>query len=81
MSPAKPTIPEVLPLVRAYYAKPGNSVGGSLHIVLEDYNVADSNVEWCRTNAWEKGDKDGVALAEMLLLMSRTQRRKLGRLL
>ena len=26
----KPTMPKVLPLVKAYYAKPGNEVGGCL---------------------------------------------------
>ena len=76
----KPTVPEVLPLVRAYYAKPGNNVGGSLHIVLEDGNVGDSHVEHCREWAEERDDVDGVALAKLLLRMSRTQRRKLSRL-
>lgn len=76
----KPTIPEVLPLVVAYCAKPENSVGGSLHIVLEDGNVADSHVAFCREWAADRGDDDGVRLAELLLLMSKTQRSKLARL-
>jgi len=76
----KPTITEVLPIVRAYYAKPGNEVGGSLHIVLDDGNVSDDDVRFCLQQARERDDADGVALAEKLLLMSRTQRRKLGRL-
>lgn len=42
-----PTVAEVLPLVNAYYAKPGNSVGGNLHIVLDDCNVEDGHVEFC----------------------------------
>ena len=50
-------------------------------MVPADEQAADSDVAWCRTTAAEKGDEDGAALAEMLLLMSRTQRRKLGRLL
>ena len=73
-------MPEVIPLVRAYYAKSGNNVGGSLHIVLEDGNVSDSNVEFCREWAEEREDHDGVALAKLLLRMSRTQRRKLYRM-
>jgi hypothetical protein len=76
----RPTIPEVLPLVRAYYSKPGNAVGGALHIVLEDGNVRTSDVEWCRQRAAEDGDVDGVQLATLLLAMSPTQRRKLGEL-
>ena len=75
----KPTIPEVLPLVRAYYAKPGNGCGGSLHIVLDDGNVDAADVQWCLRYAQEQGDEDGVRLASLLLQMSRTQRTKLYR--
>lgn len=74
----KPTIPEVLPLIQAYYAKPGNGVGGNLHIVLEDLNVEDSHVRWCLEYAEKQGDTDGVELAKLLLAMSKTQRLKLG---
>lgn len=72
-----PTVPEVLPLIRAYYAKPGNSVGGHLHITLEDGNVDDDSVRYCIESSRWCGDDDGVALGEILLRMSRTQRRKL----
>jgi hypothetical protein len=74
----KPTIPEVLPMLRAYAAKPENSVGGSLHIVLEDGNVSDTNVRYCIKHALESGDTDGAELGKMLLRMSKTQRLKLG---
>ena len=40
----KPTVPEVLPLVRAYYQKPGNIVGGNLHLVLDDENVENEHI-------------------------------------
>ena len=73
----KPTVPEVLPLVRAYYAKPNNICGGSLHVVLDDGNVGDSTVEFCEKCAAENGDEDGVALARILRRMSKTQRKKL----
>jgi hypothetical protein len=76
----KPTVPEVLPLVRAYYAKPGNAVGGNLHIVLDEGNVETGHVEWCLARAREEGDADGAALAELLLRMSKTQRSKLASL-
>jgi len=74
----KPTIPEVTPVVKAYRDKPENSVGGSLHIVLEDCNVKDSDVLSCRQDAVERGDTDGVALADILLKMSKTQRSKIA---
>lgn len=74
----KPTVPEVMPLIEAYYAKSGNGVGGSLHIVLEDGNVEDHHVRWCLECAEKHGDTDGVELAKLLLAMSKTQRLKLG---
>lgn len=73
----KPTVPEVLPIVKAYYAKPNNGVGGSLHIVLDDGNIETSSVKFCREYARQNNDLDGVALAELLLKMSYTQRKKL----
>ncbi len=76
----KPTIPEVLPVVHDYYAKPGNGQGGSLHIVLDDGNVDDGNVVFCRQWAVDHHDPDGVRLADLLLRMSTTQRRKLSRM-
>ncbi len=74
----KPRIPEVLPIMRAYRDKPGNGVGGKLHIVLDDGNVNDDSVKFCRQEAEKIGDSDGVALADLLLRMSKTQRRKLS---
>jgi hypothetical protein len=77
---SKPTIPEVLPLVHAYRDKPGNEVGGNLHIVLADGNVSDADVEFCRFAAREAGDMEGEILACILATMSKTQRKKIARL-
>jgi hypothetical protein len=73
----KPILPELVAATRAYYALPGNAVGGSLHIVLDDLNLGTSSIEWCQAYAAEKGDLAGIGLARMLLLASPTQRRKL----
>lgn len=73
----KPTLPEVRPMVSAY-RKAGNHVGGSLHIVLDDGNVDDDSVRWCAQYARDNGDKDGEVIAEVLLMMSKTQRSKLA---
>lgn len=73
----KPTIPEVVPLFAAYYQKPGNSVWGALHCVLDDKNVRNCDVEDARFRAAELHDDDGHALANILARMSRTQRLKL----
>ena len=73
----KPTVPEVLPLIVTYYSIPGNSVGGIFHIVLDDGNVDDGDVEYCLNLAKEREDKESIEIGEILLRMSRTQRRKL----
>lgn len=79
MREEKPSVPEVVPLLRRYYEKHGNCNGGSLHIVTEDYNVRDSHVESCICYAIEHGDGDGVGLALLFRRMSRTQRLKASR--
>ena len=71
----KPTVPQVMPLVRAIYRR--NFVGCCLHIVLDDGNTKDSHVQFCLEQAREEGHADCLELAEKIALMSRAQRRKL----
>jgi hypothetical protein len=75
---AKPTIPEVLPLLREFAQAPGNEVGGVLHIVLDDGNVHDEDVRYCIEEADAQGDELGSTLGRVLLRMSKTQRAKLS---
>lgn len=79
--PRKLTVPEVKPLVAAYIALPGNSCGGSLHIVLDDENVDDCHVEFCIGYAQRCNDTAGYILALILMTMSKTQRCKLAKTL
>ena len=76
----KPTVPEVLPLAITYYAKPGNGAGGNLHIVLDDDNIDDEHIQFCLDLCTSESDKDGIELCNKLLRMSKTQRRKVCRL-
>lgn len=76
----KPTIPEVLPLVREFVRRPGNAVGGHLHLVLDEGNVLDDHVRYCMEQARDAGDELAVEVAEVLLRMSKTQRSKLGKM-
>lgn len=78
MTERKPTVPEVLPKVKAYLKLPGNIIGGSLHAYLDDGNTKESDIRWCLEYAQERGDKEGIELAEILLRMSRTQRIKIA---
>lgn len=72
----RPHVPDVLPLAVAYLSKPGNHIGGNLHIVLEDHNCGDDSIRHCIGRCVEAGDKDGETLARKLLAMSMTGRRK-----
>lgn len=71
----KPTVSEVLPLVRDYYKD--NHIGGCLHIVLDDGNISDSDVKYCLEYSKQQNDSRAIKLAELLLQMSKTQRKKI----
>lgn len=73
----KPTTTEVKPLVDLLYQR--NSVGCCLHVVLDDGNIDDQSVAWCRDEAQRQGHADCFLLANTMLEMSRTQRKKLGK--
>lgn len=68
----RPTVPEVLPLLNAIYAR--HCAGCCLHIVVDDYNVEDSSVQFCLEHAIEKGHEECIIAALQLLQMTRTQR-------
>jgi hypothetical protein len=72
----KPTVPEVLPLVDAVYAR--HCAGCCFHVVLDDWNIEkhfiDSACDW----AMERGHEDCMALAEKMRHMTPTQVRKLA---
>ena len=45
---------------------------------VEDAHVEDAHVEFCRAYALEKGHPRCIELAELLALMTKTQRKSLG---
>lgn len=71
------TVPDVMPVVREFLTAPGNSVGGHLHIVLDDGNIGDQHIQSCLDDARKAGDALAVKLAEMLLQLTKTQRRRI----
>ena len=76
-SPTRPKVPDVRPLLTEYYAKPDNATGGCFHIVFEDGNYTDADIQHCIDRSHFVGDTDGVKLGELLIQMTRTQRSKL----
>lgn len=74
----KPTIPDVLPLIKAYKQLPGNGVGGNLHVYLDDGNTEAGHVLWCLEECIKEQDYLGEGICRISLLMSNTQRHKLS---
>lgn len=76
----KPAIPDVIDRFHAYYRAHCQPYGSwhNLHVVLDDRNVAEHHVRFCRERALNEGDTEGAELADILLRMSKTQRAKLG---
>ncbi len=54
-----------------------NPTWGSLHIVLDDGNVKDSDVQLCIESSIASSDAEGEALARILLTKSKSQRMRL----
>lgn len=71
------TFDELVEACRKYYQKPGNCAGGCLHIFLDDGNIGQKDVEFCRDYAREHNDADGLFIAEQILGLSKRGRWKL----
>ena len=63
----------------AKYWKDSGQTWGSLHIVLDDFNVEDESVEHCKQWAVAEEDTLGVELAEILLQQTEFARFCIGR--
>ena len=74
---SKITVPQLIEECKKYYAMPNNSMGGCLHIVLDDENIKDNHIKFSIDEAEREGDEAGVRLGKLLLQASMTQRRKL----
>lgn len=75
------TVPDVIPFFRLYRRMPGHSCWGCLHMVLEDLNLSNADVEYARTWAQTKGDVFASALCLLLLEMTKTQRARIDALI
>lgn len=63
--------------IRRYYALDGNGQGGNCHIVFDDYNVEDSDIDWCRGYCRGKRDDQGAALLGRLREFPVTDRQEI----
>ena len=70
----KPSLPEVKPIVEAYYLLPGNGAGGELHVVLDDGNTKPYFI----ASTLKRTEKTETQwLCRVLLMLSPSQRRRL----
>ncbi len=70
----KPVMPEVRPLIKAYYDLPGNGAGGDLHCVLDDGNYEARHI---RSTLLDPIKEETRWLCHVLLMLSNSQRRKM----
>lgn len=71
---SRPTIWMAKQIVRSFVHKEGNIAGGSLHVVLEDGNTDIKSVVHCREYAQQQDDSDGVFVANILAMFTRSER-------
>ena len=68
---------EFIGLVSSYYAV--NPCGGNLHIVLDDGNLRNSDLQWCAGYACGQADELGNDIANLMLTMTMKQRKRVYR--
>lgn len=64
----------LLKQIKQYLAIEGNEVGGNLHIVLDDGNLEDKHILWCRARCMDIHDVLGVYICDNLLRMTYKER-------
>lgn len=62
-------------MIARYYAKDGNGVGGNLHVILDDGNVNNEHIDFCRKQCARNGDVDGLAILDVIAAMPEEDRR------
>lgn len=77
----KNEIDEVLKLVKYLYEDLGECCGGLLHIVLDDGNLDDDDIQWCLNHCNKEDNKDRkdksvcIEIAQRMLNMTEFERR------
>ena len=73
---AKPTLPDITPLVNQYLAD--DQDGGTLSRLFVDRQVKDKDIESCMERAKKASDIEALSIASVLFNMSKTQRKKVA---
>jgi len=56
----------LLELIEFYYSLSGNSVGGNLHIILDDGNIEDDFIYICQCDCEKNNDSLGLLISTLL---------------
>lgn len=67
---AKESVRQTTAAVEEVYEE--SAVGGNLHIVLDDYNVCDSDLDWCGLKPLTLAEQECLRLLRGLSLQERT---------
>lgn len=63
---------QIIELCKAYYKQ--NTTGGNLHIILDDGNVEQDNLDFCKKEAEKNGDTAGLEILKELQHMTELER-------
>jgi len=63
-------------LIAEYYKKEGNGCGGNCHLVLDDGNLEDSDIQFCKGYCAHANDDDGLAIMREMLSLNPEERQK-----
>lgn len=74
----KLTVPEVFPLVQAYFAKHESTI---FHVMLEDGNYGHNTARSQCEDARARGDSEAIVIADILVQMTKTQRARIADML
>jgi len=62
--------------IAEYYKKEGNGCGGNCHLVLDDGNLEDSDIQFCKGYCACAEDSDGLSIMRDMLSMNPEERQK-----
>lgn len=63
-------------LIAEYYKKEGNGCGGNCHLILDDGNLEDSDIQFCIGYCAHANDNDGLAIMREMLSLNPEERQK-----
>lgn len=72
----RPTVPEVVPLIRAVYKRPDGGAGCCLHVEIDDGNIGDVFMPGMLAAARAAGHPECIAAAEAFAQLTTSQRRR-----